>query len=77
MELILRWDVGKVKDIIYKCYRYVAESDTLRFPAYVMIKWRHLGDQEDETSKELAPSTASTRPPAISLVLDQYDKMAS
>ena len=24
MELILRWDVGvgKVKDIIYKCYRY-------------------------------------------------------
>ena len=36
MELILRWDVGvdKVKDIIYKCYRYGAESDTLRFPAY-------------------------------------------
>ena len=36
MELILRWNVGvgKVKDIIYKCYRYRAESDTLRFPAY-------------------------------------------
>ena len=36
VELILRWDVGvgKVKDIIYKCYRYGAESDTLRFPAY-------------------------------------------
>ena len=35
MELILRWDVGvgKVKDIIYKCYRYRAESDTLRFTA--------------------------------------------
>ena len=43
MELILRWDVCVVimKDIIYKCYR--AESDTLRFTAYVMIKWRHLG----------------------------------
>ena len=36
VELILRWDVGvgKVKDIIYKCYRYGAESDMLRFPAY-------------------------------------------
>ena len=36
MELILRWDVCVVimKDIIYKCYRYGAESDTLRFPAY-------------------------------------------
>ena len=35
VELILRWDVGvgKVKDIIYKCYRYRAESDTLRFTA--------------------------------------------
>ena len=35
VELILRWDVGvgKVKDIIYKCYRYGAGSDTLRFPA--------------------------------------------
>ena len=36
MELILCWDVGvgKVKYIIYKCYRYRAESDMLRFPAY-------------------------------------------
>ena len=36
VELILRWDVGvgKVKDIIYKCYRYRAALDTLRFPAY-------------------------------------------
>ena len=36
VELILRWDVGvgEVKGIIYKCYRYRAESDTLRFPAY-------------------------------------------
>ena len=35
VELILRWDVGvgKVKDIIYKCYRSRAESGTLRFPA--------------------------------------------
>ena len=38
MELILRWDVcdqvlGEMKDIINKCYRYRAESDTLRFPA--------------------------------------------
>ena len=35
VELILRWDVCVVimKDIIYKCYRYGAESDTLRFPA--------------------------------------------
>ena len=38
MELILRWDVcdqvfGEMKDIIYKCYRYRAESSTLRFPA--------------------------------------------
>ena len=35
MELILRWDVCLVimKDIIYKCYRYGAGSDTLRFPA--------------------------------------------
>ena len=37
-ELILRWDVcdqvlGEMKDIIYKCSRYRAESDTLRFPA--------------------------------------------
>ena len=37
MELILRSNqvVGGMKDIIYKCYRYRAESDTLRFPAYV------------------------------------------
>ena len=36
VELILRWDVCVVimKDMIYKCYRYGAESDTLRFPAY-------------------------------------------
>ena len=38
MELILRWDVcdqvlGEMKDIIYKCYRYRAESSTLSFPA--------------------------------------------
>ena len=35
VELILRWDVCVVimKDIIYKCYRYRAESDTLCFPA--------------------------------------------
>ena len=35
VELILRWDVCVVimKDIIYKCYRYGAGSDTLRFPA--------------------------------------------
>ena len=53
MELILRWDVGvgKVKDIIYKCYRYGAESDTLRFPAYVMIKRRHFGDQAGRTRR--------------------------
>ena len=34
-----------VKYIIYKCYRYRAESETLRFPAYchwMIIKWRHL-----------------------------------
>ena len=37
MELILRSNqvVGEMKDIIYKCYRYRAESDTLRFPTYV------------------------------------------
>ena len=53
VELILRWDVGvgKVNDIIYKCYRYGAESDTLRFPAYVMIKWCHLGDQAGRTRR--------------------------
>ena len=36
VELILRWDVCVVimKDMIYKCYRYRAESDTLRFTAY-------------------------------------------
>ena len=36
MELILRSNqvVGEMKDIIYKCYRYRAESDTLRFTAY-------------------------------------------
>ena len=36
VELTLRWDVCVVimKDIIYKCYRYRAESDTLRFTAY-------------------------------------------
>ena len=36
VELILRWDVFVVitKDIIYKCYRSRAESDTLRFTAY-------------------------------------------
>ena len=35
VELTLRWDVCVVimKDIIYKCYRYGAGSDTLRFPA--------------------------------------------
>ena len=35
VELILRWDACVVimKDIIYKCYRYGAGSDTLRFPA--------------------------------------------
>ena len=38
MELILRLDVcdqvlGEMKDIIYKCYRYRAESSKLRFPA--------------------------------------------
>ena len=34
-QLILRWDVCVVimKDIIYKCYRYGAGLDTLRFPA--------------------------------------------
>ena len=53
VELILRWDVCVVimKDIIYKCYRYRAESDTLRFTAYVMIKWRHLGDQAGRTRR--------------------------
>ena len=53
MELIFRWDVCVVimKDIIYKCYRYRAESDTLRFTAYVMIKWRHLGDQAGRTRR--------------------------
>ena len=44
MELILRWDVCVVimKDIIYKCYRYRAESDTLRFTAYdkMASSWR-------------------------------------
>ena len=36
VELILRWDASVVimKDIIYKCYRSRAESDTLRFTAY-------------------------------------------
>ena len=35
VELILRWDacVVMTKYIIYKCYRYGAGSDTLRFPA--------------------------------------------
>ena len=35
VELTLRWDACVVimKDIIYKCYRYGAGSDTLRFPA--------------------------------------------
>ena len=35
VELILRWDACVVimKDMIYKCYRYGAGSDTLRFPA--------------------------------------------
>ena len=35
VELILRSNqvIGKMKDIIYKCYRYRAESDTVRFPA--------------------------------------------
>ena len=35
MELILRSNqvVGEMKDIIYKCYRYRADSDTVRFTA--------------------------------------------
>ena len=35
VELILRSNqvVGEMKDIIYKCYRYRADSDTVRFPA--------------------------------------------
>ena len=47
VELILRWDVGvgKVKDIIYKCYR----PSRTRFVSRLMIKWRHLGDQAGRT----------------------------
>ena len=38
MELLLCWNVcdqvlAEIKDIIYKCYRYRADSDTVRFPA--------------------------------------------
>ena len=55
MELILRWDVGvgKVKDIIYKCYRYRAESDTLRFPAYYKMASSRRPSQPDQTLQNM------------------------
>ena len=55
MELILRWDVGvgKVKDIIYKCYRYGAESDTLRFLAYDKMASSRRPSRPDQTLQNM------------------------
>ena len=55
MELILRWDVCVVimKDIIYKCYRYRAESDTLRFPAYDKMASSRRPSRPDQTIQNM------------------------
>ena len=56
VELILRSNqvVGEMKDIIYKCYRYRAETSRTHFVSRlmsVMIKWCHLGDQAGRTRR--------------------------
>ena len=55
MELILHWDVGvgKVKYIIYKCYRYRAESDTLRFTAYDKMASSRRPSRPDKTLQNM------------------------
>ena len=55
VELILYWDVGlgKVKDIIYKCYRYWAESDKLRFPAYDKMASSRRPSRPDQTLQNM------------------------
>ena len=55
MELILRWDVCIVimKDIIYKCYRYRAESDTLRFTAYDKMASSRRPSRPDQTFQNM------------------------
>ena len=55
MELTLRWDVGVVimKDMIYKCYRYGAESDTLRFPAYDKMASSRRPSRPDQTIQNM------------------------
>ena len=55
VELILRWDVCVVitKDIIYKCYRYRAESDTLRFPAYDKMASSRRPSRPDQTIQNM------------------------
>ena len=55
VELILRWDVGvgEVKDVIYKCYRYRAESDTLRFPAYDKMASFRRPSRQDQTPQNM------------------------
>ena len=55
VEYILRWDVCVVimKDIIYKCYRYGAESDTLRFPAYDKMASSRRPSRPDQTIQNM------------------------
>ena len=55
VELILRWDVCVVimKDIIYKCYRYRAESDTLRFTAYDKMASSRRPSRPDQTLQNM------------------------
>ena len=55
MELILRWDVCVVimKDIIYKCYRYRAESDTLLFTAYDKMASSRSPSRPDQTLQNM------------------------
>ena len=55
VELILRWDVCVVimKDIIYKCYRYRARSDTLRFTAYDKMASSRRPSRPDQTLQNM------------------------
>ena len=55
VELILRWDACVVimKDIIYKCYRSRAESDTLRFTAYDKMASSRRPSRPDQTIQNM------------------------